>query len=375
MGRLWLWPFTALCMAACASANSRGSWDQTIMTAVQPLGVRRVAYAVVADGQVLAARGLDDAHSLASLTKPLAGLLALDLQARGRLRIDGDLERRLQQRADRADGGFFYDSVAFAAVGPLLAGAAGEPLPSAFAQLFARLGMPAARAPADVRATGGVVATARDLVALLRALDRGLLDATRLRPPYDLGWFVDDRYGTRLLWHYGQDDDASALLLWIPARHLGLVVLADGDGLSAPFYLLTGRVARSPLALAWLRRNQFSVDDCDQAMAEALARGARALRAAADRCPDQTRQPDPALVAAFARSGDARLRALAESMGRALLAADPDDPRVLFDVAVSELQAHEPEAARARLAHFMSLRLRDAPFLKSAVAELLAETR
>jgi CubicO group peptidase (beta-lactamase class C family) len=365
MCRAWL---LALLLCGCAGARER-----SIVTTAQSLGARRVAFAIVSDDQIIAGRGLDYAHPLASLTKPLTGVLALDLSARGRLRIEGDVEDRLRHRAGRADHGFYYDSEAFAGLAPTLERAAGEPLAAAFSHLFLRLGMKSARAPESVRASGGVVASARDLAALLRALAGGIIDVGRLRPPYDLGWFIDDHFGSRILWHYGQEDDASALLLWIPERRLGLIVLADGDRLSAPFYLFNGQLARSPLALAWLRQSGFAVDDCDLTIARALALGTGAMKAALARCPEQARTPDPSLLAAFARSGDAGLRALAEAMGRALLAADPGNPRVLFDLAVAELQAHELDQAHARLTELASLRLRYATALKRSAAELLDE--
>jgi CubicO group peptidase (beta-lactamase class C family) len=111
----------------------------------------------------------------------------------------------------------------------------------------------------------GLVSSAQDLGKYVANLDHLLFNdsietmwsnrtssgATR---PTGLGWFVQQYNGERLVWHFGLVPDAySALILHLPAKKLTLVLLANSDGLSAPFDLAEGDVTRSVFALAFLR--------------------------------------------------------------------------------------------------------------------------
>lgn len=55
--------------------------------------------------------------------------------------------------------------------------------------------------------------------------------------PYSLGWFSQWAFGERAIWHYGHYHCYSAVFLKIPSRNLPLFLLANSDGLSAPFGL------------------------------------------------------------------------------------------------------------------------------------------
>jgi CubicO group peptidase (beta-lactamase class C family) len=118
-------------------------------------------------------------------------------------------------------------------------------------------------------AASGVVSTVRDLARFDAALDRGdLLDQQTLRLartraasslPTGLGWFVQT-YATSsnpnemLVWHFGLARDAySSLLLKVPSRRLTLILLANSDGLSAPYSLEKGDVTTSAFAKVFLR--------------------------------------------------------------------------------------------------------------------------
>jgi hypothetical protein len=58
----------------------------------------------------------------------------------------------------------------------------------------------------------------------------------------------------RLVWHYGYwPESFSSLYLKLPERKISLIVLANGDGLSAPFLLGAGDVTRSPFANSFVR--------------------------------------------------------------------------------------------------------------------------
>jgi CubicO group peptidase (beta-lactamase class C family) len=122
--------------------------------------------------------------------------------------------------------------------------------------------------PKRLDASIGLVSSAQDLGKYVAALhDNGRLlesstletmwsnqTATGATRPTGLGWFVQQYNGERLVWHFGLVPDAySSLILHIPGKKLTLVLLANSDGLSAPFDLAQGDVTRSVFALAFLR--------------------------------------------------------------------------------------------------------------------------
>ncbi|MBC7929661.1 MAG: serine hydrolase, partial [Rubrivivax sp.] len=107
-----------------------------------------------------------------------------------------------------------------------------------------------------INASAGLISTVRDLARYDAAIDRHQL----LRPetqevawtnhinsrgqvlPYAKGWFVQNRFGTRLVWHYGFWPTFSSLILKVPSRNITLILFANSDGLSAPFSNALGGV-------------------------------------------------------------------------------------------------------------------------------------
>ena len=62
------------------------------------------------------------------------------------------------------------------------------------------------------------------------------------------------RVGERVYWQFGLTKDAaSSLIVKIPGKHLTLILLANSDGLTAPFALQEGDVNASLFARAFLR--------------------------------------------------------------------------------------------------------------------------
>jgi CubicO group peptidase (beta-lactamase class C family) len=119
-----------------------------------------------------------------------------------------------------------------------------------------------------INAASGLVSTVRDLTRFDAALDSTLLlreetlavawnplvtaDGTPL--PTGLGWFVQSYRGERVVWHFGLIPNAySSLIVKLPERHLTFILLANSDGLSAPFKLSSGDVTRSLFATLFLR--------------------------------------------------------------------------------------------------------------------------
>jgi CubicO group peptidase (beta-lactamase class C family) len=119
-----------------------------------------------------------------------------------------------------------------------------------------------------VNAVGGVVSTVRDLAKFDSALDqmilleedtlnvawRPVLDRRGAQAPTGLGWFVQTHRNKRVVWHYGYVPNAySSLIMKLPEYNLTLILLANSDGLSAPFQLNAGDVTKSIFAQLFLR--------------------------------------------------------------------------------------------------------------------------
>jgi CubicO group peptidase (beta-lactamase class C family) len=119
-------------------------------------------------------------------------------------------------------------------------------------------------------AAGGLVSTVRDLARLDNMLDAEsgsflapdtlaaawtpAAERGGVASPMGLGWFVQSYKGERVVWHFGYVQNAySSLIVKVPSRGLTFILLANGDGLSAPFQLQLGDVTRSLFATLFLR--------------------------------------------------------------------------------------------------------------------------
>jgi CubicO group peptidase (beta-lactamase class C family) len=122
--------------------------------------------------------------------------------------------------------------------------------------------------PTGISASQGFVSTVRDLAALDAALDTAvlLLEDTRelawtpaigrrgTPVPMGLGWFVQQHRADRVVWHFGHVPNAySSLIIKLPAKKITFILLANSDGLSAPYQLHNGDVTRSHFATVFLR--------------------------------------------------------------------------------------------------------------------------
>jgi CubicO group peptidase (beta-lactamase class C family) len=118
----------------------------------------------------------------------------------------------------------------------------------------------------DLNAGAGMVSTVLDLAKFDVAMDRNLIVSQQSKEamftptisnrgeplPYGMGWFVQELEGVKLVWHYGQQTTYSSLILKVPGHELTLIVLANSDGLSAPFNLGKGDVHKSPFAVTFI---------------------------------------------------------------------------------------------------------------------------
>ena len=119
----------------------------------------------------------------------------------------------------------------------------------------------------SITPAAGLISTVRDYARFDVALKVGVI----LRPdtlamawtapagadgrplPHGLGWFVQNYNGEKVVWQFGQADNASSsLVVILPARSLTLVLLANSDGLAKSFGLANGDVSTSPFAKLFL---------------------------------------------------------------------------------------------------------------------------
>ena len=113
----------------------------------------------------------------------------------------------------------------------------------------------------------GLISSVMDYAAFSLALDCGdLLSEETLSMawspfvsnrgrslPYGYGWFIQERDGMRLVWHYGYWRSTSTLIVKVPERGLAFLLFANSDRLSSPFHLgVNENVRRSPAARAFL---------------------------------------------------------------------------------------------------------------------------
>ena len=117
-------------------------------------------------------------------------------------------------------------------------------------------------------AANGLVSTVRDLAQFDAALDPEVLLLNETREaawanatgrsgavlPTGLGWFVQTYRNERVVWHFGVVSGAySSLMIKVPARNVTLILLANSDGLVAPYDLAQGDLTHSIFANLFLR--------------------------------------------------------------------------------------------------------------------------
>jgi CubicO group peptidase (beta-lactamase class C family) len=115
----------------------------------------------------------------------------------------------------------------------------------------------------SVDAATGAISTVLDLAKFDSGLDGAVLLhresmatmwSNQSGMPTGLGWFVQNYNGLKIVWQFGNMPGAySSLILKVPERHLTLILLANSDGLSAPFSLQDGDVNSSLFARTFLR--------------------------------------------------------------------------------------------------------------------------
>jgi CubicO group peptidase (beta-lactamase class C family) len=118
-----------------------------------------------------------------------------------------------------------------------------------------------------VDASDGIISSVRDLARFDNALTSGALLASSTRTaawtqatsggsplPTGLGWFVQNYRDEPIIWQFGMTRGGhSSLIVKAPNRGLTFIILANSDGLNAPFALESGDVTSSLFATLFLR--------------------------------------------------------------------------------------------------------------------------
>jgi len=121
--------------------------------------------------------------------------------------------------------------------------------------------------PRDINASAGLLSSVIDLARYDAAVDANLFisadaqalawtnarsSSTSLELPHGLGWFIQRIHGVRVVWHYGQWSQYSALYIKVPEQQLTLILLGNSGGLGEAFPLADGDVMVSPFARVFL---------------------------------------------------------------------------------------------------------------------------
>jgi CubicO group peptidase (beta-lactamase class C family) len=161
----------------------------------------------------------------------------------------------------------------------------------------------------EIGASAGLLTTVRDFARFDVAIDRHVLLQPKTQElawtpfvsnagdtlPYGLGWFVENYRGERMIWHSGNwGSGFSAIYLKLPARNLSMILLANSEALSDPFWV-PGQT--NPFICSFLRHFVFNGDDaCSQAADSVMKNWLKGRAARAE----PTITLDEAVVASYA---------------------------------------------------------------------------
>ncbi len=318
-------------LVGCSSAEQSSDWTQNVKVfeaelrdLQSALAIPGLAYVIVSDSGVVASRAFGVAQEadhaafatstplrIASVTKSMTAVIALQLVEEGRLNLDapalqyapelgvptGVSVRHLLSHTSEGDVGteYVYSSSRYAMLGTIIEAVTDSSFEAVVrSRVLDRAAMRAYPSP-YLGSHAGLVSTVDDMAAYLAALERGtLLSADALERlavpsrtpsqstlPVSAGWFAQTVQGQRVMWSFGQDDPehSGALLVRLPERKLSLFILANSNVLSDPFRLLMGDVTKSPFAMSFLRLFAFSPpgapldrpERSDAALADAVA--------------------------------------------------------------------------------------------------------
>ncbi len=135
------------------------------------------------------------------------------------------------------------------------------------AQGYASNGSDKVNYPTPFSAAAGMISNVDDMLKYASAYDGTLLLTEDLKLkvfspmisnsgktlPYGLGWFIQEKDGIKLTWHYGYWVGMSSLIIRVPDKKMSFIIMANSDMLSAPYPLGNGDVWVSPYAKEFLK--------------------------------------------------------------------------------------------------------------------------
>lgn len=135
------------------------------------------------------------------------------------------------------------------------------------AQGYASNGTQIVDYPKNFSTAAGLMSNIDDMLKYAAAFDGNLLLTEGLKSkvfspmisndgktlPYGLGWFIQQREGIKLNWHYGFWTGMSSLIIRVPEKKLSFILMANSDMLSAPYPLGNGDIWVSPYAKEFLK--------------------------------------------------------------------------------------------------------------------------
>ena len=300
-------------LGACAATNrtpDRSDWTSNVQLfeaelrdLQAALAIPGLAYVIVSDSGPIASGAFGVAHApdstpfttstplrIASVTKSVTAVIALQLVDEGRLNLDAPARqyapglslpddvrvRHLLSHTSEGTVGteYVYSSSRYAMLKQVIEAVTVTSFDAAVrARVLERAAMQPYPSP-DLGAHAALVSTVDDMGRYLTALERGVLLQPRTLErlsvpsrtpsgaplPVSVGWFVQTVQGRPVMWSFGQDDPehSGALLIRLPEQKLSLFVLANSNVLSDPFRMLMGDATKSPFAMSFLRLFAFS---------------------------------------------------------------------------------------------------------------------
>ncbi|MBC7873669.1 MAG: beta-lactamase family protein [Ferruginibacter sp.] len=135
------------------------------------------------------------------------------------------------------------------------------------AQGYGSNGIQAVDYPKNFSTAAGLISNIGDMLKYAAAFDGNLLltDVQKAKVfspmlsnsgktlPYGLGWFIQQREGITINWHYGYWTGMSSLIIQVPAKKMSFILMANSDMLSAPWPLGNGDIWVSPYAREFLK--------------------------------------------------------------------------------------------------------------------------
>lgn len=390
-------------LGACSdtqSASGRTDWtpnvqmfERELRDLQTALAIPGLAYVIVSDRGPVAsgAFGVGQAPDttpfttatplrIASVTKSITAVIALQLVDEGRLALDASARRYapslslpdtvsvrhlLSHSSEGTVGtGYVYSSSRYAMLRQVIEAVSDTSFEAVVrARILDRAKMRWYPSP-DLGAHAALVSTVDEMTKYLTALEGGVLLPPRMLEalavpsrsttgtplPVSLGWFAQPVQGRNVMWSFGQDDPehSGALLIRLPEQKLSLFLLANSNVLSDPFRLLMGDATKSPFAMSFLRLFAFS------AAGAPLGRPARTDSALASAIDEYER-------GTAYRYGD-------ELAGWALIDLWQNNPMSAqrkLDIVRTRYRADEPDA----VLHFASLRLPDSSARRLALRD------